>query len=68
MMANARVNVLCKMTAGGLGGRSHPPNRKTWTKIRIQYAPSTATLIWQCDVINVMRSTEMGMTKMYETQ
>ena len=35
MITNARVNVLCKITAGGWGG-----------------VLSSATLIWQCDVIN----------------
>ena len=37
---------------GGGKGRSPSPNCKTWTKIRIQYVLSSATLVWQCDVIN----------------
>ena len=51
MMTHARVNALCKRTAGGWGGTNPPPNCKTWTKIRIQYVPSSAVLIWQCDVM-----------------
>ena len=51
MMTNARVNMLCKVKACVGEGRSPPPSCKTWTKIRMQYVLSSATLIWQCDVI-----------------
>ena len=51
MMTNARVNVLCKITAGRLRG-AQPPPPIAKPKIRIQYVPSSARLIWQCDVIN----------------
>ena len=48
----ACVNVLCNMMRGGGGLGGVWGDCKTWTKIRKQYVLSSATLIWQCDVIN----------------
>ena len=48
MMTNPCVSVLCKKTRGGVGGTGGGQ-------------ASSATLIWQCDVINDEK--RMNMTK-----
>ena len=56
MMTRACVNVLCKITAGGgIGGGRSPPELQNLDKDSdtvSQYVLSSATLIWQCDVIH----------------